>query len=37
MKKILNISKMWKPDSWREMPIKQSPNWPIKDLREKMN
>ena len=34
MKKILNISKRWKPDSWREMPIKQSPNWPIKDLRE---
>ena len=34
MKKILNISKKWTPDSWRGMPIKQSPNWPIKDLRE---
>ena len=34
MKKIINISKTWTPDSWRELPINQSPNWPIKELRK---
>ena len=36
MKKILNISKNWVPGSWKEFPIKQSPNWDDKELKENL-
>ena len=34
MKKILNISKKWAPNSWKDLPIKQYPNWPVEELKE---
>ena len=37
MKKILNISKQWQPNSWQEFPIHQSPNWPIDKLSDTLD
>ena len=34
MKKILPISKKWKPSSWKSLPIKQAPDWPKNKLNE---
>ena len=34
MKKILPISKKWKPSSWKLLPIKQAPDWPKNKLNE---
>ena len=33
MKKILNISKKWTPSSWKDLQIKQYPDWPVEELR----
>ena len=32
MKKIVPITKKWSPSSWMNLPIKQSPSWPLKEL-----
>jgi len=37
MKKILNISKTWSPDSWKEFPIKQAPDWNDEELKENLD
>ena len=34
MKKLLNISKKWTLDSWKDFPISQSPNWPVQKLKK---
>jgi len=34
MKKLLSISKKWTPTSWQNLPIKQSPKWPVDILDE---
>tara|TARA_B100001142_G_scaffold44678_1_gene40829 strand:+ start:7829 stop:9166 length:1338 start_codon:yes stop_codon:yes gene_type:complete len=37
MKKILNISKTWSPDSWKDFPIKQAPDWNDEALKENLD
>ena len=37
MKKILNLSKQWQPNSWKKLPINQSPNWPMDKLSDTLD
>ena len=37
MKKILNISKSWRPSSWKEFPIKQAPDWNDRELKKNLD
>ena len=32
MKKIVPIQKKWSPVSWKSLPIRQAPAWPIDSL-----
>ena len=31
---MLSIANAWSPSSWKSLPIKQSPDWPVNQLND---
>ena len=34
---MLSIANAWSPSSWKSLPIKQSPDWPVNQLNDVVN